>query len=291
MQAPRLRPGSLRFIPGRAVPEKLITFILQTDKILITMKKLVPFLCAALLAGALAACDKNDDNGSAPPPGDKRIVGMAIIDESGVIEENYTFGYDAGGRMSSMPPLAFSYSPDGFVAAGALTGSEDYLRFEYALSGGLARSLVCTETDGDYTYSFRQDYAYEGGRLSRIDWAEDDYDIRYSFGWTGANITGIDITDDGDLEEVRIIPGTTPNNMNLDLFGIIFMDFTEGIPDFAMLNGFAGERTAMLPAAFFDTVYNEAFAEFSYTLDKDGYITDIRMRWENHYDRLHFTYR
>ena len=63
------------------------------------------------------------------------------------------------------------------------------------------------------------------------------------------------------------------------------------MPDFAILNGFAGVRTAMLPESFYDTVYNEAFAEFSYTLDDEGYITGMHIRWDGSLTRLHFIYK
>ncbi len=241
------------------------------------MKKLIPFLCAALLAGAFAGCDdKNDDNGDnpGPPPAGKKSVASMTISEEGGQPVTVAFVYDAEGRVTAIGGVNIAYGDNMLEAAGTWTepGDSYTVDFTYTLSGGKAVSMKGTEKGSSYTEYYEQEYGYNGDYLSRIEDTSDEEDpVTIDFKWTGDDITSLTARDEDGPLTMTITPGSVANDMNINLFGIVY-GFINDSQDYAMILDFTGQRSASMPRKI---AYPGYSADLEYATDADGYITSI----------------
>lgn len=211
----------------------------------------------------------------APTVLNKRITSITFRDEEGVTEKlNLT--YDEKGRLTKFSFFNITYTETTFTIKtnrDTGKGTQYIADFIYQLADGKATSYSGTETEiyEGTTYTDKTEYTleYANNKVSKINVTEPEQET-LTFTWQEGNITQMDLTD-AEEYPLKFTYGEEPNNMNLNLFALLYMTAI-GDMDFADLADLKGERTTHLPSKITN---NEGSMNMTYTRNKEGYITKI----------------
>lgn len=254
------------------------------------------FSFAVLFTGCSDDDDKDNKGNGAGNGGSgvtvlpKRVAKIQCSDETGKVEDTYLFHYDSEGRVikiidqyaSGINETEKTITYNG----NKITITEDQEQ-ESVITLKDGKAVSYTELDGnDWKYEYT--FSYSDGYLSKVQieemnlrngvWTkysdgEDTYTVK------DGNLVSVKSVwkdeKEQDITDVTCTYGTIANNANIDL-GYICYDMDNEDP---MMLCVLGKRYKNLPASLSSKdednwTYN---VTFTYEVDKEGYVTVIKM--------------
>ncbi len=254
------------------------------------MKKTFKLIGMCLVAFAMSmnfsACtdeeDNENNNGNGGTPARQAMsTSGRNIKSMNVDGENFTFTYDAQGRVVSCV-INYVDDPYSIPYTLAFTYGDNTIEAIYSEEGMVEGRLVYTLTDGlitgltmyeDEMVVCTDSYRYENGYLVSSTYTDEDGPYTLGFSWSNGNLT--QVNDDGYLTTVHY--GTQESRDKIELFIL-----TYGISDFITpalsLQGYFGKGSQKRMSQCVSPDMNGDYViNFSYNYDAQGDVSALNL--------------
>lgn len=249
------------------------------------MKKIL-LLMLPLLALTLNSCSK-DDGGDDGGNSSGKLVKQLTVSNTNSDEATYYFEYDNQQRTSKVTIDAGIYGSETFnitYSSNTITATEDERIFVYTLNS--EGYVVKFERHGDYEddepYTDSETYTYNAGN-----WAKSTGDAWFFDAnpvWQNGNIVQVAWDDGRDYTSIYTY------NDKADKMNIVVIDVNDDILDFDypfFISRFKGMTSKnLMSKKDYSREDEELIYTFDYTLDEDGYPTEIISKRNGEYDGI-----
>ena len=235
------------------------------------MKKILLFVCLALLMG-FSSCSSDDDNGDLPQNPSKKLSKIEVYDDNGDLLYIETFSYDNQDRWikSELELQRWytndpEYKPEKRIRTLSYTNNSiKYSDDGYTEIFTLKNNLIVSRHEEGSTDIYN--YQYSNGYLTKI--GEDYADFEYTNG---------NLTKSKEYRNYTISYTNIPDKLGINIFEPSFNDGSINVyPDNPLYQfGYYGNRSKNLIESIKSNYSSMDGYSCSYTLDKNGYVTEM----------------
>lgn len=237
------------------------------------MKKILLFVCSALLIG-FSSCSSDDDNGDSPLTPSKKLSKIEVYDDNGELYEVQNLTYDNQGRWIKTEYIERLYGidpsnrPENNIRT--LTYSDNTIKYSgdgYTEIFTLKNNLIVSRQEEGSTDIYN--YQYSNGYLTKI--GQDYADFEYTDG---------NLTKSKEYRNYTITYTNIPDKLGFSIFEPSFNDGAIDVyPDNPLYQfGYYGNRSKNLIESIKSNYSTMDGYSCSYILDKDGYVSEMEKR-------------